>query len=410
MTVTTVERAATTNAGLLPFRGTFPIAANTKILKGTLVGMDSSGRAIAATTIASGCVRVLGRAKATINNLTGSDLGGAAAAADVEVDYGIFPWANSSGGDAIAADDIGKVVYAVDNQTVALTSNSAARVAAGVVVEVISSIPYVWTFPGIPIFGDLLTVLASTSNAEGASLIGIEDSGTLFTAANVEAALAEIITRITAITASNGANMVGYQDAGSFTTAANVDAALDEIYQHTLSVQKQAFMPLAAFTDADGDPLAKFVDGASTTPGFNLADSEAYGIRWNNHATPAAVLTQITMPLDLDDTADVVVHIMASKTGATVGDAVTFTCTGFFHTVGALHDADANCGGVTGAMTGDATAKTVQEVTLTLASADVPAGPSSLSFTFKPTDGTLGTDDVIVEAIWLEYKGKALTS
>ena len=42
--------------------------------------------------------------------------------------------------------------------------------------------------------------LPSTSNGEGASLIGIEDSLSLYTAANVEAALAEVMDQITIIT------------------------------------------------------------------------------------------------------------------------------------------------------------------------------------------------------------------
>jgi hypothetical protein len=186
--------------------------------------------------------------------------------------------------------------------------------------------------------------------------------------------------------------------------------ALEELTVNMLSAQAQVNIPLTSFVDADGDPLAKFSDGDSTVPGFNLADSEAFGIRWNNHGTPDPILTQVTMPQDLDDTAAVVLHILASKTGATVGDAVTFTCTAFFHTVGALHDADANAGGASSAMTGNATAKTVQEVTLSIAHGDVPASPSSLSLTIQPTDGTLGTDDVIVEAVWIEYKRKKLTS
>jgi hypothetical protein len=169
-------------------------------------------------------------------------------------------------------------------------------------------------------------------------------------------------------------------------------------------------IPLASFVDADGDPLAKFSNGASPVPGFNLADSEAYGMRWNDHAAPDAILTQVTLPRDLDATADLVLHVLASKTGNTTGDAVTFTCTAFFHTVGALHDAGANAGGVSSAMTGNATAKTVQTVSLTIAAADVPAAPASMSLTIKPTDGKLGTDDVIVEAVWLEYTRKVLAA
>jgi hypothetical protein len=206
------------------------------------------------------------------------------------------------------------------------------------------------------------------------------------------------------------ASLVVLKDAADNTTAKNAEASIAELYQSLRTTQATLPIPLTSFVDADGDPLAKFADGASAVPGFNLANSKAFGIRWNNHATPDEILTSVAMPQDLDDTADVVLHVMASKTGATVGDAVTFTCTAFFQIVGALHDADANCGGVSSAMTGNATAKTSQEVTLTIAAADVPAAPCVLTLTIQPTDGTLGTDDVIVSGVWLEYKSKIMTS
>ena len=61
-------------------------------------------------------------------------------------------------------------------------------------------------------------------------------------------------------------------------------------------------------------------------------------------------------------------------------------------------------------MTGDATAKTVAELTRTLGLADMPAAQAQMVLTMKPTGGTLGTDDVIVLGTWIEYKRKALTS
>jgi len=61
-------------------------------------------------------------------------------------------------------------------------------------------------------------------------------------------------------------------------------------------------------------------------------------------------------------------------------------------------------------MTGDATAKTVQEVTLTLALANLTAYPAAVELTIKPKDGTLGVDDVIMLAAWIEYKKKLLTA
>jgi hypothetical protein len=173
---------------------------------------------------------------------------------------------------------------------------------------------------------------------------------------------------------------------------------------------EQAFLPLAvrSFYLAAGTPLAAFADGAVATPGLALDDSEAAGVRWNNHATPSAIWGSVTLPADRAPNTDVIVHIKAAKTGATVGDATTFTVGAFFHPVSALRDADATAGGASSAMTGNAATKTVQKVTRTIAAADIP-NPSttdpcaSLSLSLKPTDGTLGTDDVTVYAVLLEY-------
>jgi hypothetical protein len=147
---------------------------------------------------------------------------------------------------------------------------------------------------------------------------------------------------------------------------------------------------------AAGTVLAAFADGDSVTPGINVANSEAMGVRWNDHATPAAVFKSIPLPADLDATQDLTIEILASKTGATDADDVTFTIGAFLNTVGALHDADANFGGATDAMVGTATAKTVQRVTLTLPAAALTADATALTLSVKPTDGTLETDDVIL--------------
>lgn len=168
----------------------------------------------------------------------------------------------------------------------------------------------------------------------------------------------------------------------------------------------EQYIPLLSFGDADGDPLAKFADGASAVPGFNLADSEAFNIRWNNHATPAVILTQLGLPSDLDESKPIYLDFYASKVGATVGDAVTFLAAMYLSAVGALHDADANAGGTSSAMTGNAATKTIQKVSLTIAAADVPAGVFTATLTIKPTDGTLGTDDVCLHAVKLRYTRK----
>jgi hypothetical protein len=163
-------------------------------------------------------------------------------------------------------------------------------------------------------------------------------------------------------------------------------------------------LPIFAFAEADATALAAFGDGASPTPGFAVDDSEAVGIRWNDHANPDPVATGLVFPADRKPGTDVIVHVVASKTGATVGDATTFDVGVFFQPTAALRDADANAGGATDAMDGDATSKTVQKVTRTIASADIPDGPVPMTLTLQPTDGTLGTDDVTVHAVYLEYE------
>ena len=54
----------------------------------------------------------------------------------LEYSRGCFQFANSASGDLIAAGDIGATCYIVDNDTVAKTDNSAARKAAGKIIDV----------------------------------------------------------------------------------------------------------------------------------------------------------------------------------------------------------------------------------------------------------------------------------
>lgn len=167
-------------------------------------------------------------------------------------------------------------------------------------------------------------------------------------------------------------------------------------------------LPLGAFTEADATALAAFADGTSTTPGYAVDNSEAFGIRWNNHANPDPIAHGFSLPADRKPGTNVVVRIKASKTGATVGDATTFDVGMFFHPVGALRDADATAGGASSAMDGDAPSKTVQEVTRTILAANIPDSSAtdpvaSGTITLQPTDGTLGTDDVTIHQVLLEY-------
>jgi hypothetical protein len=169
-------------------------------------------------------------------------------------------------------------------------------------------------------------------------------------------------------------------------------------------VSKEVDIVLHGAILAAGTPMAAFADNASSNPGITLNDSEAMGIRWNNNASQTAVFTKFVVPLDCDVSKGATMVCIASKSGATAGDAVTFDLGMFNNVVGALHDADASYGGTTSAMTGNATAKTVQQVTKAVAAADLPVAGTPVTISFKPTDGTLGTDDVTLYALKFRYQ------
>ena len=75
----------------------------------------------------------------------------------------------------------------------------------------------------------LRTDLASTANGEGASLIGVEDAAGNFTAVNVEAVLAEIISTYASTVTGKGASLVG------------VDSANIVLYQGATEVETALF-------------------------------------------------------------------------------------------------------------------------------------------------------------------------
>ena len=106
-----------------------PVGAGKVIWAGSLVVVNATGFAEPATT-ATGKIAA-GRAELWIDNTGGAD-----GAVSVRVARGIFAFANSAGGDAIARTEIGKTVYLVDDQTVAKTDATGTRSAAGRVFDV----------------------------------------------------------------------------------------------------------------------------------------------------------------------------------------------------------------------------------------------------------------------------------
>ena len=160
---------------------------------------------------------------------------------------------------------------------------------------------------------------------------------------------------------------------------------------------------LGDFTEEDGTALAIWADGANPQAGYAVqTTTETTGLRWNNHANPDPVTTSFIVPKDMDVTQACTLYFLASKVGATVGDAVTWTVLIYSVGDGDLHDADASFGGASSAMTGNSTSKTLQLESLALA-ADSMSQDDVVTFSVGPTDGTLGTDDVILHAVYLDY-------
>lgn len=114
-------------------RITGPAAAAVTIYHHALVVMDTSGNFRPGR--ASTTDKAVGRAMFKCDNSAGI-----AGALTVEVEKGVFRFKNSTAGDAITmAAHFNALVYVVDDETVAATSNTNTRIVAGRVVDVDST-------------------------------------------------------------------------------------------------------------------------------------------------------------------------------------------------------------------------------------------------------------------------------
>lgn len=309
-----------------------------------------------------------------------------------------YLFANATAGDACsAATPIGWTVYMADDHTIADNSAGGTRKKAGIFHGMQDGLVKVW-----------ITSASVRATTEAVDVL-LDDASNLFDTDNVEAALTQIVEDLAAVTATHGANMVGFQDGGNKTAAATVDDALDELYVDATSAQGVIEIPLASFADADGD-IVKFGDG--TADGLTMADSKSFCLRFNNHATPPAMIGGFGIPYDANVTANMTLKFLVSKSGATnnAGNTTTITVAAFNQVAGALHDADDDYGGATGAVVPNAPAKTTAVLSRTLAHANLPAAGSRVTLTIKPTDGTLDTDDFMIHRVWVEYTRKLRTA
>jgi hypothetical protein len=165
----------------------YDCAAAAHIFEGTMVALNAAGNALPA---ASGtAVHVVGVAEAEVDNTDG-----AIGDKRVRVRQGTFRLANDTG-TALTKASVGGVCYAMDDATVSGSSDTGARAPAGTVEKVETAGVWVKINPDFRGVDDstLRTDLASTANGDGASRVGVEDAAALFAAADVEAALLELV-------------------------------------------------------------------------------------------------------------------------------------------------------------------------------------------------------------------------
>ncbi|WP_210210141.1 hypothetical protein [Rhodopseudomonas palustris] len=125
MTALTADR----NTPRIEGRTRSGLAAAVKIYAGALVMRDAAGFVTKGQTALG--LRGCGRAEQQVDNAAGS-----AGDQSIQFSTGVFRFANSAAADEITAVDIGRICYAVDDQTVARTHGGSTRSPAGVIAGV----------------------------------------------------------------------------------------------------------------------------------------------------------------------------------------------------------------------------------------------------------------------------------
>ncbi|MBF0249957.1 MAG: hypothetical protein HQL35_04925 [Alphaproteobacteria bacterium] len=105
------------------------VAATAVCYAGGLACRNATGYATPGATATT--LKAIGRFEETVDNSAGAD-----GAVTVKVKKGVFRFANSAAGDAIAAADIGNDCYIVDDETVAKTDGTGTRSIAGKIFDV----------------------------------------------------------------------------------------------------------------------------------------------------------------------------------------------------------------------------------------------------------------------------------
>jgi len=136
----TAQPRNTSGAGLIPAKGTYGMAANIILLRGTIVTIDADGRA----DVPTAGQNAAGVSSSTFDNRTTAPEGGGADAVKAEVEFGVKGLLYTG-----TAPEPGQVVYVVDNQTVSIDSSSGTRGIAGYCTELRDGLCWTWMGPHV---------------------------------------------------------------------------------------------------------------------------------------------------------------------------------------------------------------------------------------------------------------------
>lgn len=320
MSAITERMRDTEFAGLVPARGSYPIKANVWIKKGSIVALDSADRAMPAGLAAGGSVKVVGKASAEYDNRTGSVMGGAAGATNVEVEFGVFGFDNY-GSDEVTTTG---VVYVQDDQTVAATNGSDTRIEAGFATEIRNGQVYLWMGPHVQGMIVIAASEASQLDTAQADIVNLQAEG----------AIGFLPIALTSWREVTTAGAVG-----------NIAGGCGNL-------------------------------GSDTTPVLGAeATSESMAIIWAA-ANADIIQTALVLPDDFDDTADATLdlYVLTDNTGGGGVEAASFTVNTSWN----------NGSQVVDTATDSVPATTFHVVTATIAAADIPAGAVAVNIQLVP--------------------------
>lgn len=205
-------------------------------------------------------------------------------------------------------------------------------------------------------------------------------------------------------TKSTTAATVSIADAGTYTDQTTVEAALQEVYKHLLNSEGFLPVPIGILRTSG----TEFVSGTSagsvllatdTTPKIGRINGGTDGAQMITWATGGVdkVFAQLPLPPDFDGSGACYIKARVKANGAT--NIPSFTVKSLW---------DEGDTAISDTLAASAATSTWGEISATIAAADIPDAPQTLTFSLTP--GAHAANTWHISALWFEYKRKLLTA